>query len=124
MAYGINQLRKAGRALQDFDDRYSQKIKEMYDYKDGEKTTGSADTRQWIGNVFGGAIPSTRRLETTPADDSQTQKVLAAAMSYGMPAVSAVPKYVAPTVGVTLAGQALVDLAGQFGQQTSGTLEP
>lgn len=96
----------------------------MYEYKDGEATTGSADARQFIGNILGGGVPSTRKLDTAPQDDSWQQKTMATAMTYGLPAVSTIPKYVLPAAGVTLAGKGLIDIAGAIGQQTNGTLEP
>jgi hypothetical protein len=122
MSYGretiANGLRKAGQTIRNFDDAYSEKIMDMYSQDNTNPVVGS------IGLLVGGSVPSTRKLDTTPQDDSWQQKTMATAMSYGLPAVSTVPKYVLPAAGVTLAGKGLVDLAGILGQQTNGTLEP
>lgn len=122
MSYGresiANGLRKAGQAIRNFDDAYSEKIRDMYSQDNTNPVVGS------VGLLIGGSVPSTRKLDTTPQDDSWQQKTMATAMSYGLPAVSTVPKYVLPAAGVTLAGKGLIDIAGAIGQQTPTTLEP
>jgi hypothetical protein len=110
MAYGMDQLRKAGQAIRDMDDAYSLRIANMY-----------PDTKAGVvGQMFGGGMPSTRPAEVMSAEPGAIDK----AMSYALPAINAVPKYVLPAAGVTLAGKGLVDMANVIGQQTSTTLEP
>lgn len=111
-------LRKAGEAIRNFDDRYSEKIRDMYTQDSTNPVVGS------VGLMLGGSIPSTRKLDTARQDDSWQQKTMAAAMSYGLPAVNTIPKYVLPAAGVTLAGEGLIDMAEMIGQQTNSTLEP
>ena len=103
-------LRQAGEALRSMDDAYSARIAQMYpDTKEGA-----------IAAMLGGGIPSFRRTEMISSDPGTIDNV----MSYALPVINAVPKYVLPAVGVTLAGQALMDLSDRFSQQTSGTLAP
>jgi len=110
MAYGMQQLRKAGEALRNMDDAYSAKIAQMYP----DTNAGAAVA------MFGGGIPSTRRTETIGAQPGTIDTV----MSYALPAINAVPKYVLPAAGVTLAGKGLIDMAAVIGQQTFSTIEP
>ena len=106
MAYGMQQLRKAGAALRSMDDAYSLRIAEMY-----PDTPAGA-----MGKLFGGGMPSTKRAEMTSAEPGTVD----VAMSYALPAINAVPKYVLPAAGVTLAGKALVDLTTRFGGPADG----
>ncbi len=106
----MGQLRKAGQALRGMDDDYSEKIAQMYpDTKAGV-----------IAATFGGGIPSTRRTEMTSAEPGVIDEV----MSYALPAINAVPKYVLPVAGAGLALKGALDMAAVIGQQTSSTLEP
>jgi len=111
MAYGMNQLRKAGQALRGMDDAYSAKIAQMYE--------GSNPAVQAAAYMVGGAHPSLRKAEPEGAEGA-----VKVALEYAVPAMNAVPKYVLPAAGVTLAGKGLLDMAGIIGQQTSSTLEP
>lgn len=73
--------------------------------------------------LVGGASPSFRKFDAGVAEDAgRMERVLGNAMTYGVPIANAVPKYVLPATGVTLAGKALVDIASGLGQQTEGTL--
>lgn len=105
------QLRKAGKALQGMDDAYSAKIAQMYE--------GSNPAVQAAAYMVGGAHPSLRKAQPEGAEGP-----VKAMLEYGIPAVNAVPKYVLPAAGVTLAGKGLIDMANVLGQQTSSTLEP
>ena len=111
MAYGMDKLRKAGVALQSMDDAYSAKIAQLYE--------GSNPAVQAGAYMIGGAHPSLRKAEPEGAEGP-----VKAMLEYGIPAVNAVPKYVLPAAGVTLAGKGLIDMANVIGQQTSTTLEP
>ena len=103
MAYGKEQLRKAGEAIRSFDDSYSAKIREMYKGKGG--VAG-------VAMGFMGGHPSFRKGEVKDAPGGQVGRAIA---EYSLPAINAVPKYVLPAAGVTLAGKGLYDLATQFG---------
>ena len=98
----MEQLRKAGAAIRSFDDAYSEKIRGMYD--------NANPAVQAAGYMVGGGHPSLRRAEPEGAEG-----IVGKALEYGIPAVNAVPKYVLPAAGVTLAGQGLYDLTNQFG---------
>ena len=112
MAHGRELLRKAGEALRGMDDAYSAKIAEMYE--------GSNPAVQAAAYMVGGAHPSTRKAIPEGSEGSIMHGIL----EYGIPAINAVPKYVLPAAGVTLAGKGLIDMANVIGQQTSTTLEP
>ena len=92
------------------DDAYSAKIAQMY-----------PDTVAGVmGATFGGGIPSFRRAVPESAKPGAIDEV----MSYALPAINAVPKYVLPTAGAGLALKGALDMAAVIGQQTSSTLEP
>ena len=97
------QLRKAGNKLRAMDDAYTTKINAMY--KDANPVVQAA------GAMIGGGHPSLRKGDGSDIEN----KYARAAYEYGMPAVAAVPKYVLPAAGVTLAGKGLLDLSAQFG---------
>ena len=116
------------------DDAYSSRIRDMYTPlldNDG-KAKGLKGTAFVLGSTIGGGQPSLRKMEgverTEGAGNVQQriENVVVPAMEYGVPAASAVSKYVLPAAGVTLAGKALMDLASSFGgpadQQQSGEL--
>ncbi len=104
----MNILRKAGQALRSIDDDYSRRINAMY--KDAHPAV------QVAGAMVGGGHPSLRK-----GDGSDIKNATARAVyEYGMPAVAAVPKYVLPAAGVTLAGKALYDLTIGFGSPADG----
>lgn len=90
---------KAGTAIRDFDDKYSEKIAGLYE--------NANPVAQAAAYTMGGAHPSFRRAEVELADNPQLQ----AALSYAIPAANAIPKYALPAAGVTLAGKALIDIA-------------
>ena len=108
-------LRKAGNFIADLDERYSDKIAAMYE--------GANDGVKFLGQAVGGGMPSFRG----PAV-SEGNSALEKTLSYALPAVNTVPKYVLPAVGVKLAGKALFDMGVMIGesvaanQQTTGTI--
>ena len=124
MAYGrevlTNALRKAGEELRSFDDAYSQKVAAMY--------SGANPGVQAAAYVVGGAHPSLRKgqVDRVYGPETRMQQVGRTAMEYALPAANAVPKYVLPATGVTVAGKGLIDIATALGggsdQQTEGTL--
>ena len=91
------------------DDAYSDRISKMYE---GNPV---AETAAYL---VGGAHPSLRKGEVEHlvyGPETRMQRGARNAMEYALPAASAVPKYVLPAVGVTLAGKGLMDLAASFG---------
>lgn len=71
-----------------------------------------------MGKVFGGGMSSTRPAEMTSAQPGMVDH----AMSYALPVINAVPKYVLPAVGVTMAGQGLIALTDAMNQQSNDNL--
>ena len=102
-----NALRKAGQALTNFDEAYSDKIADMYLKNDEDNQL------KGLAAMFGGGTPINYQASEGNKDFANKAKV-----------TSAVSKYVLPAAGVTLAGKGLMDIAGAISQQTSGTLEP
>ena len=125
MAYGMEQLRKAGKALQNFDDAYSKKVGEMYapllmDKEGNAKGNPIASMGIVMGSQLGGAASSTRPFGATKTEGLEGRAAMldagmTAAVNYGVPAVSAMSKYGMPAVGVTMAGQGIIDLTAAFG---------
>ena len=120
-------LRKAGNKIREFDDAYAARVRQ-----DAGKMPLTA--------LLGGA-PLTYGVQTSPAKELamefakegkgpaskgmvQRHQAVEAATGAGLIAASAGYRYGLPAAGVTLAGQGLIDIANQIGQQTPGTLEP
>jgi len=114
----MNGLRKAGDGIRNIDSAYSAKIGNMY--KDANPAVQTA------AYTVGGATPSFQKIDIDRVYGPETmpQRVGREAMEYAIPIANAVPKYVLPAAGVTLAGSALIDLANQIGQQTQSTVMP
>jgi len=124
------QRRKAGDFLtglldkaRGVDDAYSSRVRNMYTPlldKDG-KAKGLKGTAFVLGSTIGGGQPSLRKMEGVERTEGagkvqqRIENVVVPAMEYGVPAASAVSKYVLPAAGVTLAGKGLMDLAASFG---------
>ena len=101
------------------DDAYSAKIANMY--------AGQHPLVQAGAYMGGGAHPSFRKSEIAQGvygPETLPQRYSREAMQYAIPIANAVPKYVLPAAGVTLAGKALIDLANQLGQQTQSAIMP
>ena len=114
----MNGLRKAGEGIRNIDSAYSAKIGNMY--KDANPAMRTA------AYTIGGATPSFQKIEIDRVYGPETmpERVGREVMEYAIPAANAVPKYVLPAAGVTLAGSALIDLASQIGQQTQSAIMP
>jgi len=110
-------LRKAGAFLRNIDDAYSSKIRDMYE--------GANPAVRAAAYTVGGGHPSFRKgiIVRDIGPETRRKQGLREAMEYAIPAINAVPKYVLPAAGVTLAGKGLIDLASALGQQTESTLE-
>ena len=115
-----DRLRKAGqilrigakkgfRAARKADDAYSTKIREMYQ--------GTPVPIAILGNMIGGGHPSLRKGEMLDKPKNKRQEAMKTGIEYALPAINAVPKYVAPAAGVTLAGKGLMDIANSFGNK-------
>ena len=111
-------LRKAGEGIRNIDSAYSAKIADMY--KDANAAV------QTVAHTLGGATPSFQKIDIDRVYGPETmpQRIGRETMEYAIPIANAVPKYVLPAAGVTLAGSALIDLANQIGQQTQSTVMP
>ena len=102
-----SKARKAGSSLlaklREVDDAYSDKIADMY--------AESNPIAQAAAYLVGGASPSLRKAQPQRdiGPETRMQQLGRTAMEYAVPAANAVPKYVLPAAGVTLAGKALVD---------------
>ena len=92
--------------VRDFDEGYSEKIAAMYQDK-GAVTP--------VATALLGGIPSFKKADMVP--DTAFDRVIAPAAQYVLPAVNAVPKYVLPAAGVTLAGKGLIDMANAINAQ-------
>ncbi len=108
---------KMMQGIRHIDDAYSAKIANMY--------AGQHPMVQAGAYMAGGAHPSFRKAEPDYKDGaSKLEQAIGNASVYAIPAMNAVPKYVLPAAGVTLAGKALIDLANQLGQQTQSAIMP
>lgn len=102
---GQNFLKRVLEAAQGFDDKYSEKIRDMY--------KGANPAVQAMAYTVGGGHPSLRKGQVEAGDNPR----LAEGLNYALPAVNAIPKYVLPGAGVTMAGAALIDLANKVNSQ-------
>ena len=124
MSYGrktvMGGLRKAGQAIRDFDDAYSEKARDLYSPLVNSDSP-MVQSLGVAGAYLGGGIPSTRKAEYKKSSTfmnkqhEMAENVLVPALSYLHPAQSAAVKYGAPAAGVTLAGQGILDIAAAFG---------
>ena len=114
-----SKARKAGSSmfakLREVDDAYSDKIADMY--------TESNPIAQALAYLVGGASPSLRKAQPQRdiGPETRMQQLGRQAMEYAVPAANAVPKYVLPAAGVTLAGRALIDATALLGDQQPPT---
>ena len=102
MAYGMEQLRKAGRALDKFDRAYASKI------------ASNIDPHKKPIAEIGSAVPIADALLGGRAD-TPTEKALLVAMNAGVAGMNVASRYALPAGGITLAGKALYDLTVEFG---------
>ena len=102
MAYGLEQLRKAGKALDNFDRAYANKV------------ASRIDPHKHPIAEMGSAVPISDALQGGSAD-TPTEKALLVAMNAGVAGMNVASRYALPAGGVTLAGKALYDLTMQFG---------
>lgn len=114
----LNDIRMAGQrifeAARKFDDDYSARINRMYENQNPGVRVAAA--------MLGGGHPTLRKGAFTAGElggYGQPAKELGAeVLNYALPAMAAVPKYVLPATGVTLAGKGIYDLAtGNVGEK-------
>jgi len=105
MAYGREQLRKAGNFLGDLDAKYAKKVQE------GIKNRGSWGS---LGTEMLSATPLRDTMQWHGAE-TRNEYIQAAALNAGIGAANVSSRYLLPAGGVTLAGKALYDLTTQFG---------
>ena len=109
MAYGRETLRKAGQALLDLDERYSDAIMDRYvNYRDD-------NPNQIVGAIGMHAGGTALRYQPSEGNKKFVDRAKA---------TSAVAKYALPVAGAGLALKGAVDMANVIGQQTPTTLEP
>ena len=104
MAYGMQQLRKAGKALQDFDTAYADRA---------EKDMGGAH-KSPLKVMLGGSP-----LQSIGYDEAENIKehAMGIAFTAGVGATNVGYRYGLPAAGLTLAGKGLYDLTASFGTQ-------
>lgn len=113
MAYGINQLRKAGKFLGDLDAAYTNKVREV----------------QAFNNPMSG-VPLNELTKYPNEGVGWKERRLVDAMTAAVGTANVASRYALPAGGVTLAGKGLYDITvglqqmGQQDQQTNGTLMP
>ncbi len=112
-------LRKAGQGMRNFDEAYSAKIGELY-----EDAPPAIRTAAY---TMGGATPSFQRIpmEREIGAETRGEQAMRRGAEYAVPIANAVPKYVLPGAGVTMAGMALIDLTSAMtSQQTQSAIMP
>ena len=102
MAYGMQQLRKAGKALQGFDTAYADRVR--------KGMGGEKDSPMKV--MLGGQPLSSIRYEGA---ESLTDHLQGSAFVAGVGATNVGYRYGLPAAGLTLAGKGLLDLTAQFG---------
>ena len=115
MAYGMNQLRKAGMAIKGMDDNYANAIKDRIVDKNDPHNKGRA-----LAALLAGAPIERGDIQA----DNLGFRILGEAMDLGVSASNLGVRYGLPAAGVTLAGKGIMDLTGMFEDQTSGTIMP
>ena len=123
MAYGMQQLRKAGKALSDFDTAYAARIE-----KGVLDNMANMPGPRGVLEGFRGmtsAVPLKDTMKWHGAEDTK-EYIQAAALNTGVAAANVASRYMLPAGGVTLAGKGLYDLTTMFGgagdQQEPGQL--
>ena len=113
MAYGrqmiMDNLRKAGSRINDFDKMYSDAVKQRVYGDDPRGMKG------WIADFLGGRVGDVEIDEEILKELPNYIQAGARAVQYGVPTVGYTARYIAPAAGVTLAGKGLIDIANSFG---------
>ena len=123
MAYGREQLRKAGKALQSFDTAYADMIEKgvLDNMKNMPGPRGVLEGFRGMTS----AVPLDKIFVDQGAENAK-ERALSIAMNTGVFAANVGSRYLLPAGGVTLAGKGLYDLTAQFGgvadQQEPGQL--
>ena len=109
MAYGMNQLRKAGGYLLDRD----------ADYAKAMASNAGTFGRATRGTSLRDAFDTSGQVA-----DSPIEKLAMLGVNIGFPAANIASRYALPAGGITLAGAGLLELTGAMNEQTSGTIMP
>ncbi len=119
MAYGMNQLRKAGKALEDFDIRYGDAV-----YKAAGPDKDSTNMpRAMLADLISTPIMPGKVIDDGTENIPMAMKVAAQAYNYGAPAVSFTARYGIPGAGITAAGVGIGNLANSMRQAFAPTPE-
>ena len=107
----MEQLRKAGRAIQKFDNDYADAA---YRAVAGDPKEDNA-VRKIIADFSTGSLtPPTVKFEE---GDTAQMKMMGRAYQIGSPVAGFTTRYALPAAGLTAAGKALVDLTSYYGSQ-------
>lgn len=111
MAYGREQLRKAGEALANLDRRYADAIMDRY----ADPNDPNPDLIKGLIGMYAGGMPISLGYTPSPGNAGPVRNAQIS---------SAIARYAMPAAGVTLAGKGLYDIALALSQQTDGTVSP
>jgi hypothetical protein len=120
MAYGMNQLRKAGKAFLDFDESFADAL-----YADDRKQAYQ------IGHTlpikYASQLVDDRNPRTGEIDNTAWGKTARGAIGAGLIGANIASRYALPAGGITLAGKGLIDLTGMLvgpNEQTDSAVMP
>ena len=106
MAYGMQQLRKAGQALGDMDKAYTDAVRKVPAF-----------------NNIGAGVPLNELTKYPYETDNWKERRMIDAMTGVVATANVASRYALPAGGLTLAGKGLYDLTVGM-QQTDGTIMP
>ena len=106
MAYGMQQLRKAGQALGDMDKAYTDAVRKVPAF-----------------NNPGSGVPFNEMFKYPNEGVGWKERRIVDAMAAGVLTANVASRYALPAGGLTLAGKGLYDLTAGM-QQTEGTIMP
>ena len=116
-------LRKAGRKLADMDEAYAGKVEDFIGGKPQEKTPSRMEALRGLVSGVAGATHRNTGMDWEGKTPTKGEQRKAKAAQVGVIGAGYGIRYGLPAAGVTLAGKGILDLAAQFNQQTSGTIE-
>ena len=114
MAYGMQQLRKAGEAMRGFDTAYADKIEKGVQ-ENMAKMPGPRGVLEGFRGMTS-AVPLDQIYVDQGASNAK-ERAISIAMNTGVFAANVGSRYMLPAGGVTLAGKGLYDLTTMFGGQ-------
>ena len=114
MAYGMNQLRKAGMAIKSMDDNYANAIKDRIVDKNDPHNKGRA-----LAALLAGAPIEKGSIQA----DTLGERVLGEAMDLGVSASNLGVRYGLPAAGITAVGLGIANLGNSMRQAFAPTPE-